>query len=83
MAIQKKAIEGEPTKISLEMDNGDFQALKQVISKYHFKDEEAALRFALFVLLNAEKNVVYVDEGEKKVALSPAQKLINSDDGKD
>lgn len=82
MAIQKKAIEGE-TKISLEMDNGDLQALKAVITKYNFKDEEAALRFALFVLLNAEKNVVYVDEGEKKVALSPAQKLINSDDGKD
>lgn len=41
--------------------------------------EIAVLRFALFALLKAEKNVLYVDQGDKKVVLSPSHQLIRSD----
>lgn len=78
MAIRKQANSTE-VLVVLEFDNGDFQALKEVIAKFGFIDEQAALRFALFALLKAERNVLYVDEGEKKVVLTPSQQLINQD----
>lgn len=63
---------------NLSFDNGDLRALKEAIDKFNFIDEQAALRFALFALLKAEKNVIYVDEGDKKVVLTPSQQLIKS-----
>lgn len=76
MSVLKKTINETPPKIALEVDNGDLQAINEVMQKYNFKDEEAMIRFILFVLLKSEKNVVYIDEGDKKVALTPAQHLL-------
>lgn len=78
MSIIKESIEGvEPTtKYKLIVDNGDLQALSEVIEKFNFIDEQAALRFALYVLLKAEKNVVYVDQGDKTVVLTPTEQVI-------
>ena len=82
MSIVKKDISipvegGQPIKkIELTIDNGDLQALNQIIEKYNFKDDEAALRFALYVLLRSENNTVSVEEGGKKVNLVPSEKLI-------
>jgi hypothetical protein len=76
MSVVKKIITENPAKWSLEIDNGDLQALREVIEKYKFKNEEALLRFIMFVLLKAEKNAVYIDEGEKTVALTPARHLL-------
>lgn len=68
------------TKEILSIDNGDLQALREAIDKFGFIDEQAALRYALFALLKAEKNVLYVDEGDKKVIITPsAQSLKNNE----
>lgn len=64
------------SQIKLSVDNGDLQALKEVVEKFSFVDEQAALRFALFALLKAEKNVLYVDQGEKKVVLTPSRQSM-------
>lgn len=74
MIIKKP--ESNENSIILSFDNGDIKALKEAIDKFSFVDEQAALRFALFALLKAEKNVLYVDEGNKKVVLTPSQQLI-------
>ncbi|MFZ5391858.1 MAG: hypothetical protein ACOZAR_01555 [Patescibacteria group bacterium] len=79
MAI-KKLPESTEKLMKLSIDNGDLQALKDVVDKFGFVDEQAMLRFALFALLKAEKNVLYVDEGEKKVVLTPSQQLIKQND---
>lgn len=76
MSVTTKILAEEPKKISLEIDNGDLQAITEVMKKYNFKDEEAMIRFILFVLIKSENNTVYIDEGEKKVALTPAQHLL-------
>jgi hypothetical protein len=88
MSIKKEIIAGiDPANnYKLAIDNGDLQAIKEVIEKYNFIDEQAALRFALFALLKAEKNVIYVDEGEKKVMLTPSATVVKpprSDEQKD
>lgn len=73
-----KGPESTEEKITLFIDNGDLQALKESIEKFGFTDEQAALRFALFALLKAEKNVLYVDQGEKKVIITPSPQSIKS-----
>jgi len=75
MSIIKKP-ESTETSLSLSFDNGDFQALKEAMDKFKFIDEQAALRFALLALLKADKNVLYVDEGDKKVVLTPNPQFI-------
>ena len=78
MSIKKETIPAVDQSVSyrLVIDNGDLQAIKDVMDKYRFLDEEALGRFALYVLLKAEKNTVYIDEGDKKIALSPADRLV-------
>lgn len=75
MAIRKINSPGE--HIDLRVDNGDLQALNEVMEKFNFKDEEAALRFGLIVLLNAdETGNVYVERGDQKVKIAPNPSLF-------
>jgi hypothetical protein len=78
MSVVTKTITEEPKKISLEIDNGDLQGLTEVMEKYKFKNEESLIRFALFTLLKAEGNTIFINEGDKKVGLTPAAHLIES-----
>ncbi|MEA3249591.1 MAG: hypothetical protein U9Q03_04535 [Patescibacteria group bacterium] len=64
---------------SFAFDNGDLTALRDAMEKYRFRDEEAMFRFALVALLRAEDNIIYVDEGDKTVELTPAPDLINQE----
>ena len=77
MAIRK--IKDENNILTLELDNGDREALNRILGGFNFKNEESALRFAMVVLLNAKNKTVYVDEGDKKVALTPNDELLISD----
>lgn len=77
MAFRKKSTSTE-IQLDLEVDNGDLEALKQVIAKYHFTGEEAALRFALIVLLNTENNNVYIDKNGQVVKITPNPSLIDN-----
>lgn len=60
----------------LKLDNGDLKGLREVIEKYGFKDEEAALRFALLVLLKAEDNAVWVVENDGPSRYVPTENLL-------
>ena len=74
MAIVKIANpngEMEDIKLSFSFDNGDFQALKNAIEQYNFKNEEALFRFALFILLQAENNNVFIEQNGLKKQVSP------------
>lgn len=74
--VESKRASDGMDEANLQFDNGDLEALKNAMEQYNFIDEEKAIRFALYVLLKAEKNIVYVDEGEKRVALTPADQTV-------
>jgi len=62
--------------INLAINNGDLQAIEEVIEKYHFKDEESLFRFALAALLRSETNGVYIEENNNKIFVQPSEKLL-------
>jgi hypothetical protein len=66
----------EEHRLDLSFDNGDRQALRQVVEQYNFIGEQEALRFALAVLLKNEGEGVYIEENGSKVLLTPSDKVI-------
>jgi hypothetical protein len=63
-------------KITLSIDNGDLKGLNEVIEQYDFKDEEAAIRFSLLVLLKAEDNAVWIKENGVPTRYVPTDKQL-------
>ncbi|MEK7473788.1 MAG: hypothetical protein AAB668_03655 [Patescibacteria group bacterium] len=78
--ITKRVIAGSPKKVAFEFDNGDFQAIESTMAKYHFVDEQAMFRFALVILLRAERNGVYIDEGGNRIFVSPSGNIVSQDE---
>ena len=78
MAIRKQgeeiSIEGTPGQV-VEIYNGDWDALKNLTQKWNFKDEVAALRFALAVLTEAEDGTLLIGDS----AISPTKGLLKED----
>lgn len=77
MAI--KRLEGTPDKFSIEINNGDFQALNEIEKDWQFKDKESALRFAIAVLKVTKPGKLYQEgtDGSKK-SIIPTENLINN-----
>ena len=76
MAIIKKSEDEQ--KIELEVNNGDLQALKEIIKSWGFADETKALRFGIAILAKASSggnNKIYIDENGDKVSLVPGEGL--------
>lgn len=75
MAIRKKngetTIEGTLGQV-VEIYNGDWDALKALTEKWHFKDEVSALRFALAVLTEAEDGTLQIGDS----TISPTKGLL-------
>lgn len=71
---QEEQIKGTPGQ-SFNIYNGDWEALKEVTKKWHFKDEASALRFALAVLAKAEDGTLQIGE----TSISPAEGLLKND----
>lgn len=63
--------------IVLNVNNGDLEALNNIKDKWNFKSEADVLRFALAVLKQADKQVVYIDQEGSKVGLTPSDDLVN------
>lgn len=76
MAIDKQGEEqtlhGSPGQV-FEVYNGDWKALKEITKKWNFKDEVAALRFALAVLTEAEDGTLQIGE----TIVFPKEGLLN------
>lgn len=76
MAIAKKS--SDDKKIVVEIDNGDFQALKEIKREWGFSNETNVLRFGLAVLSKAKGQTVFIiEEDGTKSPLSPADSLLN------
>lgn len=64
-------------KLGLEFNNGDYIALKKVVSQWGFKDAESALRFGIAVLLKAETKEVHVENlNGEKISIQPTDSLL-------
>ena len=75
---QVASLENE-SGLLFNVDNGDLVALGAVLNKWGFRDEESALRFALAVMKQAEKGVIFIDRGDgTKIGLSPSDDLLKS-----
>ena len=67
----------DTTKITVEFDNGDLQAMNTVKNEWHFIDEANLLRFALAVLSRAKNKKVYVEDAAgNKFPIAPGQQLL-------
>jgi len=84
MAILRKPDQSDNEKLTLEINNGDYKALKAIRDKLNLADEEAVLRYALAVLTQATTDTIYIDDGTgTKVGLQPSESLkkdVNDDD---
>lgn len=69
---QNECNENKVREISVKIENGDLAALDDIVSRYKFKDEASALRFALAVLYKAAGTDVVVNG----VPLSPGASLV-------
>lgn len=75
MAI-KKLSEQEPDTLTLEINNGDLNALNEIVKKWDFRDSESALRFALAVLTVTKPGTLLQEKEDKNTAaLMPTEKL--------
>lgn len=63
-------------KLVADIDNGDLEGLNRIMEKYGFVDHQAALRFAMVVLLDAEDNRVYVKKDGNTTVLQPNDNLV-------
>ena len=73
----------EKPKVIADIDNGDLEGLDRIMEKYGFGDYQAARRFAMVVLLDAEDNKVYVKKNGSTTMLQPNDNLINRSDTKE
>lgn len=79
MAIIKKGNEKDfngSLGQTVDIYNGDWEALKEITKKWGFKDETSALRFALAVLTKANSGKLSID-GD---IVSPAESLLKGSD---
>lgn len=79
MAINYDETTGADSKPkgTIGIDNGDLEALKQVMEQYGFVNQEALLRYALVALLNAPDNKLYVKKEDGNIlAMKVAESLI-------
>lgn len=76
MAIVRKPHQSDQEKLTLEINNGDYKALKAAKDKFKLADEEAVLRYALAVLTQSVGDTVYIeDETGTRVGLRPSDSL--------
>ncbi len=74
--IFKETTEEGKNKALINIDNGDLQALKDVMEQYQFVNQEALLRYALVSLLNSTDNKLYIRDNENIVAMKISENLI-------
>lgn len=44
--------------LTIQLDNGDYKVLNEIVQKWRFKDRENALRFALAILSDTENGTL-------------------------
>lgn len=64
------------SQATINIDNGDLQALKDVMEQYGFVNQEALIRYALVSLLNSTDNKLYIKNNDNIVAMKISESLI-------
>lgn len=73
---EKVRDDGKPEAV-LNIDNGDLQALKDIMEQYGFIDVQALIRYALVALLRASDNKLYIKRDDDGItALNVSSELI-------
>lgn len=67
--------DGRPNA-TITIDNGDLEALKNVMESYGFVDQQALLRYALVSLLTSSDNQLYIRKDGNIVAMKIADTLV-------
>lgn len=81
MAMIKLDENNEKGSRQIEINNGDLQALSEVVNHWGFKDHESALRFGLAALSIAKKKALYYEnERGEKIMLEPTELLKKESD---
>ncbi len=77
MAIKK--IDESAENLRIEINNGDFNALNEIIKKWKFKDKESALRFAIAILSVTENGTLCKEDKSTgaRGLLQPTEGLTN------
>jgi hypothetical protein len=72
----------ESGTLSIELDNGDYKVLKEIVQKWRFKDRENALRFALAILSDTENGTLARkrEDGVHSL-LVPTDEILEAKDG--
>lgn len=66
------------THLIFELNNGDFEALNDIIEQWNFKDEVSALRFAIATLYITKRGSLYQEKADGTCSvLAPMDDLIN------
>jgi hypothetical protein len=82
MAIVRKPDQSDDEKLGLEINNGDYKALKAAREKFGLADEEAVLRYALAVLTQSASDTIYIEDATgARIGLQPSDSLRKRDDG--
>ena len=74
MAI--KIVSDTDEALNIEINNGDLKALKEIVSKWRFKDKDSALRFAVAILSITDNGKLYQEKDGSKVPLEPVETLL-------
>lgn len=68
-----------PDALDVQINNGDLNALNELVKKWGFKDKESALRFAIAVLFVNKPGTLLQEQDDKKItALMPTDTLTSA-----
>lgn len=74
--IEEKSIDGT----LFDVNNGDLAAIKEIVSKLNFKDEESMFRFMIAVLSkSATRSLIITDQNGIKIPLTPSEGLLKTE----
>lgn len=68
-----------PDALRLELNNGDFKVLNEIVHNWNFKDQVSALRFALAVLKIAKSGTLSKNENGDVSPLIPNANLLSTE----
>lgn len=76
MAINR-AMTSTAEQLNLEINNGDFEALRNTAQRLNFKDEESMLRFMLAILSkSATRSITIINQDGSQSTLNPSNDLL-------
>lgn len=68
--------------VLFDVNNGDLAAIRDIVKRLGFKDEESVFRFALAVLSkSATRSLIITDQNGARLPLTPSEGLLNNAPG--